>query len=114
MRFLLGAGFVAAGLAVGAIGLLHAAATSQQDILSPSDPSMAAETHAAAPPVSVVVTLPAKGSSLAHPVALTPDAGLKDQSSGPSLVHRLQGSSYASGATTAPSMASGASRPARP
>ena len=91
MRFLLGAGFVAAGLAVGAMGLLHAAATSQQDILSPSDPSMAAETHAAAPPVSVVVTLPAKGSSLAHPVALAPDAGLKDQSSGPSIVHRLQG-----------------------
>jgi hypothetical protein len=73
------------------MGLLHAATTPQQDIFSSSDPSIAAETHAAAPPVSVVVTLPAKGYSLAHPVALAPDAGLKDQSSGPSIVHRLQG-----------------------
>jgi hypothetical protein len=89
MRFLLGAGFVAAGLAVGAMGLLHAAATPQLEIISASDQSTAAEAQAAAPPV--VVTLPAKGAALARPVALTPDADPIDQSSGPTLVHRLQG-----------------------
>jgi hypothetical protein len=88
MRLILGIVFIVAGLAVGASGILRAMAPPQQE---PARLGNQVQTAAAvpAPTISVVVMLPAKDSSPAHPVVLAPDTGSKGLS-GPGLVQQLQ------------------------